>query len=88
MRKHTHHSSMPSLRYDYTTDFTTLREVHRGAAGVVYAADRDDGFYVIDDESAYRELAEDQAQSLVTIMRFDTAAARDAYCAARLSFLR
>lgn len=73
--------------YDYRSQFTSLRRVHGGEFGAVYAGDRDGAFYVITDESELADFS-DEFEPLVTIRQFDTAQARDAYCEARFRFQR
>lgn len=88
-RDHVHPTREESFHsgYDYRSQFASLRRVYGGEFGAVYAGDRDGGFYVITDESELADFS-DEFEPLVTLRRFDTTQARDAYCAARFHFQR
>ena len=68
--------------YDYSARFPDLRDVYGSEGGSVYAADLADGFYVITDEGFWADFNVD-VEPTISILRFDSAADRDAYCRIR-----
>lgn len=74
------------LGYDYRARFPDRRRYAAGEGGSVYVADAPDGYYVITVEGAMADFLDD-SDPLIHVHAFDTAAQRDAYCAARFARL-